>query len=119
MQNFKQLKVWEKAHNLTLAIYKATSSFPKDERYSLTDQMRRSSSSIPTNIAEGSGRGSDADFARFVQMSMGSARELQYQLILSRDLNYLAAAQYLELESLLSEVQRMLTSLIKKLTAKS
>jgi four helix bundle protein len=119
MKDFRQLKVWEKAHVLTLAVYRNSKDFPKEEIYGLTSQMKRSASSIPTNIAEGCGRGSDADFARFMQMAMGSACELQYQLILSRDLEYLTAKQYLELEKELSEVQRMLTTLIKKLNANS
>ncbi len=73
MQDFRQLKVWEKAHQLTLTVYSVTRSFPKDELYSVSSQMRRAAASIPTNIAEGCGRGSDADFARFIQIALGSA----------------------------------------------
>lgn len=117
MQNFKQIKVWEKAHGVTLQVYRVTNNFPKNEMYGLTSQMRRSAASIATNIAEGSGRGSDADFARFIQMAVGSTCELQYQLILSRDLNYLDPSEYGKLEQDLLEVQRMLIGLLKKLTA--
>jgi four helix bundle protein len=85
MKDFRQLKVWEKAHQLALEVYNATKGFPKEELYGLTSQIRRSSMSIPTNIAEGCGRNTDADFARFLQMAMGSASETEYQLILARD----------------------------------
>jgi four helix bundle protein len=86
MQNFKELKVWQKAHRLTLDVYKVTTRFPKDEMFGLTSQMRRSSASIPTNIAEGCGRDSRAELARFLSIAMGSASELEYQLILAKDL---------------------------------
>ncbi|HRJ76165.1 MAG TPA: four helix bundle protein, partial [Anaerolineales bacterium] len=82
MKDFRQLKVWEKSHQLALAVYKVTKSFPKEELYGLTTQIRRASMSIPTNIAEGCGRNTDADFARFLQIAMGSASETEYQLIL-------------------------------------
>lgn len=78
MQNFRDLKVWGKAHAATLLIYRATDGFPSTERYGLTSQMRRAAASIPANIAEGCGRASDADFARFLQIAFGSASELEY-----------------------------------------
>jgi len=115
MQDFRRLKVWEKAHHVTLRVYGVTARFPRDELYGLTSQMRRSSSSVPTNIAEGSGRGSDADFARFLQIAMGSACELEYQLILARDLTYLPPADHDELEADLMEVKRMLGAFLAKL----
>lgn len=90
MQDFRKLKVWEKAHDLTLLIYKISKNFPKEEMFSLTSQIRRASSSIPTNIAEGCGRGTDKDFARFIQISMGSASELEYLIWLSIDLKYIS-----------------------------
>ena len=90
MQDFHKLRVWKHAHSLTLNVYAMTKSFPKEELFGLTNQMRKSSASIGTNVAEGCGRGGDMDFARFVQMSMGSATELEYQLELSRDLRYLS-----------------------------
>jgi four helix bundle protein len=92
MKDFKELKVWVKAHQLTLAVYQATTTFPKEELYGLTSQMRRSAASIPTNIAEGCGRGSDDDFRRFLQIAMGSASELEYQLLLAHDLGYFSTA---------------------------
>lgn len=119
MKDFKKLKVWQKAHNLTLGVYKATQNFPKEELYGLTSQIRRSSSSIPANIAEGCGRGGDADFARFVQIAIGSASELEYHLLLAHDLNLLNFQLYDPLSSDVMEVKRMLTSLIKKLRAES
>lgn len=113
MKDFRQLKVWEKSHQLALAIYTATKNFPKEELYGLTSQIRRSSMSIPTNIAEGCGRFTDADFARFLQMAMGSASETEYQLILARDLDFLPKDSYEKLHSEVEEVKRMLASLLK------
>lgn len=107
--------MWEKSHHLTLAIYKATVTFPRDELYGLTSQIRRSSASIPANIAEGCGRGGKADFARFLQVAMGSASELEYHLMLARDLQFLNNSDYEQLASGVIEVKRMLTSLIQKL----
>jgi four helix bundle protein len=86
MRDFRTLKVWEKAHALVLSVYRATSSFPRDELFGLTSQMRRSAASIPTNIAEGCGANTDAEFARFCQYAVRSSCELEYQLLLSRDL---------------------------------
>ena len=82
MRDFRSLKVWEKSHRLTLAVYQATMNFPREERYSLTQQIRRASVSIASNIAEGCGRKGAADFARFLQIAMGSASELEYQFLL-------------------------------------
>ena len=117
MKDFHQLKVWEKAHRLTLDVYKATVNFPRSELYGLTSQIRRASLSIPSNIAEGCGRNSDADFARFLQVAMGSASETEYQLILSKDLDYLSAEYYKVLQGEVEEVKRMLASLLKTLRA--
>jgi len=102
------LKVWVKAHRLALAVYKATVSFPDQERYGLISQTRRATVSIAANIAEGCGRGGDADFGRFLQMAMGSASEVEYLLLLARDLGYLAAGSHGELEDQTTEVKRML-----------
>jgi four helix bundle protein len=114
MKDFYKLKVWERSHRLTLSIYLHTKDFPKDELYGLTNQMRRASSSIPTNIAEGCGHDSQAEFTRFLLMAMGSSSELEYQLILSHDLQYIDDKIFLELSSGLNEVRRMLNSLIQK-----
>jgi four helix bundle protein len=117
MKDFRQLKVWEKSHQLALAIYKATKEFPKDELYGLTSQIRRASMSIPTNIAEGCGRNTDAEFARFLQIAMGSASETEYQLLLSHDLGFLNKEQYDKLTIDITEVKQMLASLLKTLRA--
>jgi len=115
MKDFRQLKVWEKSHQLALAVYKVTKSFPKEELYGLTTQIRRASMSIPTNIAKGCGRNTDADFARFLQIAMGSASETEYQLILAYDLEFLSKESYDELHSNVEEVKRMLASFLKTL----
>ncbi len=119
MKDFRQLQIWERSHQLTLRIYRITRQFPSEERYGLIAQMRRSGSSIPTNIAEGCGRNSEADFARFLDHSMGSASELEYQLILSHDLGYLPADQFAEISSELIEIKRMINAFLQKLRAKS
>ena len=117
MKDFRQLKVWEKSHQLALAIYKATKEFPKEELYGLTSQIRRASMSIPTNIAEGCGRNTDKEFARFLQIAMGSASEEEYQLILARDLKFLPTESYEQIHNDIEEVKRMLASLLKTLRA--
>ncbi len=117
MKDFHQLKVWEKSHQLALAIYKATKEFPKEELYGLTSQIRRASMSIPTNVAEGCGRYTDADFARFLQVAMGSACEAEYQLLLSHDLGFLCKEEYDKLSTDTTKVKRMLASLLKTLRA--
>ncbi len=115
MQNFRNLKVWAKAHGLTLAAYKATQTFPKTEQYGLTAQIRRSASSVCANIAEGCGRGGKIDFARFLQIAFGSASELEYHLILAVDLRLLEQTTYDSLDVAVIEVKRMLASLIRRL----
>lgn len=115
MQDFRKLKVWEKAHALALEVYRKTKDFPREERYELTRQMRRCATSIPINIAEGCGRGGGADLARFLQIAMGSASELDYTLILARDLGLLDGQNYKPLAGGVAEVKRMLTAFIKKL----
>lgn len=117
MEDFKELKVWQKAHTLTLEIYRVTDSFPKRELYGETSQIRRSAASIGANIVEGCGRRSDREFKRFVQIARGSASETEYHLILARDLSLLATADYKRLMCLLNEVERMLTSLVQALSS--
>jgi four helix bundle protein len=111
MEDFKNLKVWVKAHQLTLAIYQSTRKFPRDEIYGLTSQIRRASASIGANIAEGCGRRSDPEMKRFVQITRGSASEVEYHLLLARDLKFLSEDEFKNLESKILEIQRMLTSL--------
>ena len=114
MQGFRRLNVWEKAHELTLEVYRATARFPKEELYALTSQLKRAASSVAANIAEGCGRGSDAEFGRFLLISMGSASELEYHLLLARDLKFLSEEDYRSLNERATEVKRMLASLIQK-----
>ena len=116
-RDFRDLKVWQKAHELTLLIYRHTDGFPKGELYGLTSQVRRSSASIPANIAEGCGRNGDAELGRFLQIAMGSASELEYHLLLSRDLNYLDPPTHDSLTNGVTEVKRMLSSFIQRLKA--
>jgi four helix bundle protein len=115
LQDFRKLKVWDKAHALALAIYDSTSSFPSREQFGLTSQIRRAAGSIPANIAEGCGRTGDRELSRFAQIAMGSASELEYHLLLARDLTFLAPTAYDLLIQQLLEVKRMLAALIVKL----
>jgi len=117
MKDFRKQKIWQRSHRLTLALYKATSSFPKEELYGLTAQIRRAGSSIPANIAESCGRDGDAEFARFLQIARGSTSELEYHLLLSHDLDFLSDADYAELSKETTELKQMLTAFIKKLKA--
>ena len=117
MKDFRTLKVWEKAHTLTLAIYKATEKFPKQELYALTNQIQRAAVSVPTNIAEGCGKDSDAELKRYFVIAMGSSSELEYLLLLARDLKYLPEDSHQILNRDLTEVRRMLNSFIQKLKA--
>src|SRR5437660_11946432 len=97
MQDFRNLKVWPKAHALTLAVYKVTAVFPNDERFDLTIQLRRFASTIPTDIAEGCGRGSDAEFRKSLSHAVGESNRLEYQLLLAHDLGYLPAQEHSQL----------------------
>jgi four helix bundle protein len=117
VRDFKRLEVWRRAHRLTLAVYRATATFPKEELYGLTSQMRRACAAISANVAEGCGRGSNADLARFLQMAFGSASELENHLLLARDLSFLQPADHKRLSEEVIEIQRMLTSFIKRLKA--
>jgi len=115
MQDFRNLLVWQKAHKLTLRIYRMTATFPDFERFGLANQMRRSAASIPTNLAEGCGRASRSDMARFLSMALGSANELHYQIMLATDLGYLPDEGSLAAHADVEEIKRMLTSLHKRL----
>jgi four helix bundle protein len=95
-------------------VYTVTQNFPRTEAYGLTSQIRRASASIPTNIAEGCGRSGNAEFVHFLQIAMGSANEVDYQLLLSKDLGYLNAAEFENLSRSITEIQRMLASFIRK-----
>jgi four helix bundle protein len=117
MQDFHNLDVWRRSHTLTLDIYRLTKAFPTDERFGLTSQLRRSSFSIGANLAEGCGRGTDADFSRHVQIAMGSACEVENFLLLARDLEYMPDERHLELQEEVTRIKRMLTSLLKTLNS--
>jgi four helix bundle protein len=108
MEDFKDLKVWTKAHELTLTVYQRTRVFPKEEMYGLTSQLRRAVASIGTNIAEGCGRRSDGEMKRFLQIARGSASELEYHFLLARDLQLLDNDEFKNLQGKVLEVQRML-----------
>ncbi len=117
MQDFKKLQVWQRAHRFTLALYEATGKFPKEEIYGLTSQIRRAAVSVPANLAEGCGRSSNAELLRFLHISMGSASEVEYYLVLAHDLHFLDDSLYGQLERDLLEIKRMLNSFIQKLKA--
>tara|TARA_R110000850_G_scaffold79565_4_gene171510 strand:- start:2935 stop:3297 length:363 start_codon:yes stop_codon:yes gene_type:complete len=114
MQDFRKLKVWEKAHAFVLEVYRASELFPSQEKFGLTSQIRRAASSIPMNIAEGCGRNTNPDLARFLHIAMGSASEVEYLLILAKDLTILPEDRFPEMEAELFEIKRMLNALIQK-----
>ena len=118
MQNYKELKVWQKSHAFTLKVYEISKSFPKDELYSLTNQLRRPASSVPANIAEGCGKNSNNELAHFLNISLGSSNETEFFLILSKDLKYLSENNFIELEVNINEIKAMLISLINKVRTK-
>jgi four helix bundle protein len=115
VEDFKDFKVWLKAHELTIQVYTVTRAFPREEVYGLTSQMRRASASVGANIAEGCGRGSDAELKRFAQIARGSANELEYHLLLAKDLQLLQASDYKNLDAKAQEIQRMLAALVRTL----
>lgn len=115
MKNFRDLKVWERAHGLALKVYGLTKSFPVQEQYGITSQIRRAAVSIPANIAEGCGRGTDVDFARFMEIAFASASELEYLLLLSKGLELIDSNSHGNITIEVEEVKRMLCSFIQKL----
>jgi four helix bundle protein len=119
MRPFRELVVWQKAHRLTLELYKLTRTFPREEQYGLTSQVRRAAASICANIAEGCGWGTARDFARFIQMALGSASELEYHLVLAADLAFISPDVHLQLEASLVAVKRMLSGLVRRLVVDS
>lgn len=114
MKDFRNLQVWHKAHALTLASYRVTSEFPKQEMYGLTSQVRRCAASIAANIAEGCGKRGNGEFYRFLNIALGSASELEYHFLLARDLSLLGEESYQDLNNSVVEVKRMLASLACK-----
>ena len=115
MQDYRKLLVWQKSHQLALTTYELPAYLSKPEAWPLRDQILRAAISIPSNIAEGAGRGSDPDFSRFLWHSMGSCNELESQILLGRDLKFIPSAVHTRLGNDVSEVRRMLTGFIKTL----
>ena len=113
MKNFKELIVRQKSHRMTLDVYNATRGFPREELYGLTSQLRRSAASIGANIAEGSGRRSNNEICRFLQIARGSASETEYHILLAHDLKLRCDDDFRRLSRRIDEVQRMLTALIQ------
>ncbi len=114
-RDFRKIETWHRAHQLTLQVYRITASFPGDERFGLVSQMRRARASIPTNIAEGCGRSTISELARFIDIATGSASEVEYQLLLAKDLGYLSESQHKTFETEITGVRRMLLSFNQKL----
>ncbi|WP_129715104.1 four helix bundle protein [Pedobacter sp. SYP-B3415] len=115
MQNYKDLLVWQRAHKLVLLIYEVCSGFPREEDYALVRQLKRAAYSIPVNIAEGSGRLSKKDFAHFLQIALGSVHELEYLVLLAKDLSFLAKERFEILNQEINEIKAMLIVFIKKI----
>ena len=115
MLNFKDLEIWKRSHKLTLEIYKATQHFPKEEVFGLTSQIRRAVSSIPTNIAEGCGRRTNAELANFLNIASGSASEVEYEILLAKEVGYITAEQCDAWTQEISEIRSMLAAYMKKL----
>lgn len=119
MRDFHKLIIWQRSHQLTLAVYRISKSFPKEEIFGLTSQMRRAVSSIPTNIAEGCGRASNKDFAYFLQIAIGSATEVEYQLFLAHDINYINDDDYQALTDETVVVRKMIIKYQSELKSSS
>lgn len=117
MRNFRELRVWVKAHTLTVAVYQATRALPKNEEYGLSSQIRRSAASICANIAEGCGRDGKKELNRFLQIARGSASELEYHLLLAADLKFIDRATYDRLATSVIEIKRMLSGFVRYLKA--
>jgi four helix bundle protein len=115
LRDFRELRVWERAHVLAVDIYRATEQFPRFEQFGLTSQIRRAATSIPTNIAEGCGRGSRTELAHYCQISMGSASEMEYLLLLAHDVTYLSSDDYSRVFSQTIEVKKMLSTFSTRL----
>lgn len=113
MKGFRNLKVWAKSHQLTLEVYKLTQNFPREEQHGVTSQLRRAAASVPTNIAEGSGRKSEREFVQFLSIAMGSLNETDYLLELSKDLRFLENPHFEDLSRSIEELKSMLYVLIK------
>lgn len=116
MRPFREYKIWQLGHELTLAVYECTKQFPPEERFALTSQLRRAAYSVPFNIVEGSARG-DREFHQFLRVSLASAAELDYGLLLARDLHYLPEAAYTDLEQRIANLKPMIVTFMRRLSA--
>ena len=114
MKNFRDLRVWQEAHLLTLESYRVTANFPKQEIYGLTGQIRRCAASVAANIAEGCGKRGNAEFQRFLNIATGSASELEYHFLLARDLGYIDELSHKDLNRATVDLKKMLTALVRK-----
>lgn len=119
MQDFRNLKVWQKAHQLVLAIYAMTRALPREETYGMVAQMRRTAMSIPMKIADACGQSGDEEFRRSLWVANAAARELEYQLLLSRDLGYINDEAYNQHQPMIVEVQKMLSGLLNSAGSRS
>jgi four helix bundle protein len=117
MGNFRKLETWKRAHNFALRVYRSTKGFPDQERYGLIAQLRRAAVSVISNIAEGAGRQNDRELARFLSIARGSLRELESQLLLSKDLGYLHSRDWKELDEECQQIGSMLTGLLRRARA--
>jgi four helix bundle protein len=115
MGDYQSLKTWQRAHALTLRVYQITGGFPPSELYGLTSQLRRAAASIPANLAEGAGRNTQPEMSRFSRISLGSANELEYHLLLARDLDYIRREEHAEVDEEVKRVKRMLARFISTL----
>jgi four helix bundle protein len=113
IESWRDLLVWQKAHAAAIEVYRLTKTFPPDERFRLTDQLCRAATSIPTNLAEGKGRGSQAEFCQFLVIARGSIEETRYLLLLARDLSFITADQHSALESAYTEISKMTNALLR------
>jgi four helix bundle protein len=118
MRDFKELRVWQNAHQLAREVYRITQTFPRTEEYGLVSQLRRSVTSIPANIAEGCGRNGDRDFSRFLTIAAGSATETEYHVLLAHDLKYVQTEDYVELNRQINDIKRMLNVFVQRLATK-
>ena len=112
-QDFKKLEVWKLAHQFTLDAYRLTSNFPKDERFGITQQIRRAAASIGANISEGAGKKSKKDFARALYFSFGSIKELEHFLLLAKDLNYIDICNFNAFNKQLESIGKMINKFIR------
>jgi len=115
MIDFHKIKAWEKAHRFALLVYKNTQSFPREEIYSLTSQLRRAAVSIPSNIAEGCGRGGEKELKQFMRISLGSASEAEYQILLAFELGYLPQTSYQQLKENVIELKKMIAAYVRRI----